>query len=140
LQAYRDDKPDLLLNPLEEHLASMSGGKIPTGYTRMNIAVIKARTAPTAEAARQALSEVALSPQDFPWLADLRTLALAHVANRFGDAALENGQVEAFLARQPMLFEPDIALSFHLLRYQERLKPRVSLRTSGDSPPNSTPE
>jgi hypothetical protein len=139
LQAHRDDRPDLLLGRLEARLRTTEAGSFPTGYTRMNIAVIQARTAPTAEAARHVLSEVVLSPQDFPWLVDIRTLALAQVAGRFGDAALENGQVETFLARQPMLFEPDIALNFHLLRYQERLKPRVSLRKSEDSPPSSSP-
>jgi hypothetical protein len=93
------------------------------------------------ESVQEVLLEVALlSKQDFPWLPDIRTLALAEVASRFGDAARENEHVEAFLARPPMLFEPDIALNFHLLRYQERLKPRVSRRASGDTMPDSRPK
>jgi hypothetical protein len=127
LAAHRDDRPELLLTPLEERLGATSAG-FPTGYTRMSIAVIKTRTAPTLEAAEEVLRGVALSEQDFPWLEDVRTLARAEVASRFGDAALESQCVEAFLVRQPMLFEPDIALDFFLLRYQERLKPRVKLR------------
>lgn len=30
-----------------------------------------------------------------------------------------------FMARQPLLLEPDTAPAFHLLRYQETLKPAV---------------
>jgi hypothetical protein len=128
LRAHRDDKPELLLGSLEKRLRSTSAWKISTGYTRMNIAVIKTRTAPSADAAREILSGVELSEKDFPWLEDVRTLALAEVAGRFGDAARENEHIKAFLARQPMLFEPWLALDFYLLRYQERLKPRVAWR------------
>ena len=122
LKAYRDDWPQYLLEALEKRLRSIPKGGFPTGYTRMNIAVVKARTAVMFEAARDILASVTLSEQDFPWLEDVRTLALADAASRFGISAFENERVEAFLLRQPMLFEPDIALNFHLLRYQEKLK------------------
>jgi hypothetical protein len=125
LRAYRYDKPELLLELLEGRLVAMQGGEFPTGYTRMSIAVIKTRTASTVQAAQDMLFGVSLSKQDFPWLEDIRTLALAEVACRLGDPVLENEHTETFLARQPMLFEPDIALNFHLLRYQEGLKQRV---------------
>lgn len=125
LVAYRDNRPDLLLGVLEGRLVAMQGGKFPTGYTRMSIAVIKARAASTVQVAHDSLFGVALSEQDFPWLEDIRTLALAEIASRFGDPTLENEHIETFLARQPMLFEPDIALNFHLLRYQEGLKQRA---------------
>ncbi len=55
------------------------------------------------------------------------------VVGRFGHVALEDERVEAVLTRRPMLFEPDIALNSHLLRYQERVKLRVSSWTSEDS-------
>jgi hypothetical protein len=126
LKAYRDDEPEHLLEALGKRLSSMPEGNFPTGYTRMNIAVIKARAASSLEATQDILARVALSDQDFPWLADIRTLALAEAAHRLGDRRLEQQRIEAFLVRQPMLFEPDIALNFHLLRYQETLKPRVS--------------
>lgn len=126
LKAYREDNPQHLLEALEKQLSSMPEGNFPTGYTRMNIAVVKARAATTVEAARDVLASVELSEQDFPWLEDIRTLALAEAAHRLGDSVLENERVEAFLVRQPMLFEPDIALNFHLLRYQETLKSKVS--------------
>jgi hypothetical protein len=126
LAAYRDDKPDLLLGPLEKRLASMNTGQFPSGYIRMSIGVVKARAASTLEAAEGVLNGVTLSQQDFGWLEDVRTLALAEAASRFGASDLENQRIESFLARQQLLFEPDIALNFHLLRYQERLKPRVT--------------
>ena len=128
LRAYRDDKPEYLLEELEKRLANMPEGNFPTGYTRMCIAAVKARAATTVEAAKEILAGVILSERDFPWLEDIRTLALAEAAHRLGAPALENEQTEKFLARQPMLFEPDIALNFHLLRYQERLKPKISAK------------
>jgi hypothetical protein len=76
-------------------------------------------------AAANILSNVTLSEDDFPWLNDIRNLALAEVAHRLGDSAIEKEYIKTFLLRQSMLFEPDIALNFHLLRYQENLKPEV---------------
>jgi hypothetical protein len=127
LKAYRDDRPEHMLAPLEKRLRGIPGD-FPTGYTRMNIAVVKARRAGTFDDARAELMGVALSPHDFPWLEDIRTLALAEAAHRFGDPAREAERIISFLERQPMLFEPDIAVEFHLLRYQQLLKPTVTAR------------
>jgi hypothetical protein len=124
LMAYRDDRPQLLLGSLEKRLSELPGDSFPTGYLRLRIAVIQARLASTIEAAEKVLQEVALTQQDFPWLEDMRTLALAEAAYRFNFPDREGEHVESFLARQSLLFEPDIALNFHLLRYQERLKPK----------------
>jgi hypothetical protein len=126
LQAYRADRPELMLATLERRLESNTAGGFPTGYLRMNIAVIHSRAAAAIEEARGVLDAVTLSGQDFRWLEDIRTLALAAAAHRLGDAEIEHEQIDRFRARQPLLFEPDIALNFHLLRYQERLKPRVA--------------
>ncbi len=126
LAAGRDDNPGLLLEALEKRLGGLPEESAPSGYTRLCIAVAKARTAETRDAAETALSGVTLTGQDVPWLEDIRTLAQAETARRFGFPADEDARVRAFLARQPMLFEPDIALTFHLLRYQELLKPRVA--------------
>lgn len=128
LRAYRDDKPEHLLEALEKRLANMPKGNFPTGYTRINIAVIKARMATTLEVAKEILSAVTLSENDFAWLEDIRTLAIAEAAHRLDAPEIESEQVKRFLARQPMLFEPDIALNFHLLRYQESLKPQVAAK------------
>lgn len=125
LQAYRDDKPGHLLEVTEKRLGTEPEGNFPTGYARMRIAVIRARATTSFEDAKGLLVSVKLSEQDFPWLEDIRTLALAEAAHRFGEVLLEQEHVVAFLKRQPMLFEPDIALNFHLLRYQENLKSRA---------------
>jgi len=122
LAAHRDDQPELLIPALEKWLAGIPAGRFPTGSIRMNIAVAKARAAPTLGAAEEVLDSVELAEDDPPWLKDIRTLAKSQAAHRFNQPALEHEHVAAFLVRQPMLFEPDIALNFHLLRYQEQLK------------------
>ena len=90
----------------------------------MNIAVIRARQVGTVAEAEEILDTVGLTDRDFHWLHDIRTLAKAEIAHRLNNGEAERECVEAFFVRQPMLFEPDIALNFHLLRYQELLKPR----------------
>jgi len=127
LAAHRDDQPDSLLIPLEKRLAETPAGNFPTGYGRMRIAVLKARSALTMQAAEQLLDLVTLIDRDFPWLQDIRTLAKAEAARRFNCPEVEQEYVSAFLVRQPLLFEPDIALDFYLLRYQEFLKPRLKV-------------
>jgi hypothetical protein len=89
----------------------------------MKIAVIRGREAADDRAAENLLDDVSLTDRDFPWLQDIRTLAKAEIAHRFNQAEAEQQHTKTFLARQPMLFEPDIALNFNLLRYQEKLKP-----------------
>ena len=125
LSAYRDNKPELLLGFLEKRLQNVSAGF--DGFTRMKIAVMQGRMTGSAGAAEELLNAVNLSGEDFPWLQDIRTLAKAEIAYQFDQVEVEQEHVEAFLGRQPMLFEPNIALDFHLLRYQERLKPRYQL-------------
>lgn len=123
LRAHRERQPELLVESLQKSLETVSTSKLPQGHIRMNIAVAMARTSLSAIDAENTLNEVQLTAQDRPWLEDIRTLAKAEVAARFAQPDLERALVETFLKRQPMLFEPDIALSFHLLEYQERLKP-----------------
>lgn len=125
LEAYRLDRPEILLEDLQERLGGMLEGDFSTGYTRMMIAAIRARAASTFEEAKHLITGVKLSEQDFPWLEDIRTLAFAEAAHRFDQISLEEQFRKRFLIRQPMLFEPDIALNFSLLRYQENLKPKV---------------
>jgi hypothetical protein len=122
LRAHQERKPELLIAPLQKRLEWLSKSKLPQGYIRMIIAIATARTAPACDA-EAALDGVELTEQDLPWLENIRTLARAELAARVGQADIEQTHVDAFLKRQPMLFEPDIALTFHLLEYQERLKP-----------------
>ncbi|BCX03757.1 MAG: hypothetical protein KatS3mg053_1695 [Candidatus Roseilinea sp.] len=120
LQAYRDDRPELLLGAWAN-----SCEETPSGNACLNVAIIRARAAETLPAAQAILSAVRLDEGDWPTLEDVRTLALAEAAYRHSDETREREYVEQFIARQPLLLEPDVALSFHLLRYQERLKPGV---------------
>lgn len=124
-KAYRDDQPEHLLAEAQKRLGSMSDGNFATGYNRMSLAVIRARMATRLGDANEFLTQVSLSEKDFAWLEDIRSLALAEAAHRFGEHGLEQGYVEQFMKKQPMLFEPDIALNFHLLRYQENLKSKA---------------
>lgn len=97
-------------------------------YSSMQRAVIKERTAASQKEAEDLLDSVEIKENDFPWLADIRTLGKAEIAHRFSEPDVEKQRANEFMARQPMLFEPDIALNFHLLRYQERLKPRYQTK------------
>jgi hypothetical protein len=90
----------------------------------MKLAVIRGRAAANQRDAEKLLDDVTLTDKDFRWLGDIRTLAKAEIAHRFGNPDLEEQHIDSFLEHQAMLFEPDIALNFHLLRYQQRLKPR----------------
>lgn len=127
LGSYRKSEPSLLIGALEERLAKLLDGNYSSGYTCMNLAVAKAKAANTLSDANAILTGVMLTDRDPPWLEDIRILAIAEAANRFGVSAIEQKNIEAFLLRQPMLFEPDIAINFHLLHYQELLKARVAM-------------
>jgi hypothetical protein len=121
LRAQREGKPELLIAPMQKRIQASS--QFPGGYFQMYVAVANARMARSANEAEAALAEVELTDKDLRWLEDIRTLAKAEIAHRFGHAEAEHANVAAFLQRQPMLFEPDIAFNFHLLQYQEGLKP-----------------
>jgi hypothetical protein len=123
LVAYRDDQPHVML-PLVGKRLEGARADFPNGYSIMQRAVIKGRSAASQKEAEDLLDGVELKGNDFPWLADIRTLAKAEIAHRFSRPDIEKLHVEEFMAKQAMLFEPDIALNFHLLRFQEHLKPR----------------
>ncbi|MEG3619796.1 hypothetical protein V5T82_15125 [Magnetovibrio sp. PR-2] len=99
-----------------------------------------------ASKARDTLSEVSLRPApsgqqmnpeyDFPWLEDVRNLALAEAAHRMGDADLEQTHRDAFLQKQGLLMEPWHAFDFRLLKYQDTLK--KALRATWKRPDGMT--
>jgi tetratricopeptide (TPR) repeat protein len=124
LRAHREDRPELLIPSLEKGLRLRADSKVPNGYFHMNIAVAQARLSTSASEAEAVINKVWLMENDLKWLEDIRTLAKAEIAHRFAQPEVEQERIAEFLQRQPMLFEPDIALSFHLLKYQEGLKPR----------------
>jgi hypothetical protein len=72
--------------------------------------------------ATRLLDSVTLAHNDFPWLEDIRLLAKCEQAHKTGNSTEEADLRKQFFARQPLLFEPDNAINFNLLRYQETLK------------------
>jgi tetratricopeptide (TPR) repeat protein len=98
--------------------------RFPAGYLRVKLAALKARCAGNVGEALAALDEVRLGTNDFPWLVDVLTIHKAWAYKKAGDTASETREVDRFFAKQPLLFEPDHAVSFAFLPYQETLKPR----------------
>jgi len=100
-----------------------------TAYERTLAAVLLAARARTYADAAAKLEAVALTENDFPWLADILLLAKCVNAYRLtghDDDAL----VTAFFEKQPLLFEPDHAFNFRGLWDQERLKLRYRAQRS----------
>ncbi len=100
------------------YAASLQSG---TGYARSRAAVIRALREESYQRAQDVLSSVRLADNDFPWLPDMLLLANCEAAHRCEPSA-EPGLVERFFLRQPLLFEPDHAVNFRVLDYQESLK------------------
>lgn len=94
----------------------------PTGYMEMEGATIEALEIDEPAAGQRRLQAVTITPHDSPWLQDVRTLALAALANSLGDSESENTLLQNFRTNQPLLLEPDHAFNFRLLAYQEKLK------------------
>lgn len=101
-----------------------------TGYERTRAAVIYALRQTEFSRAQDVLGSVQLPDNDFPWLHDILLLANCEVAHRCEPGA-EAELVERFFQRQPLLFEPDHAVNFRLLHYQEQLKPMYQARRRG---------
>jgi len=95
----------------------------PVGYISMRYQVLESQGETDLAEAGRALGSVVLGEHDFPWLDDMRLLAECELVRRAGDSAREAELQARFLERQPLLFEPDHALHFNLLAYQESLKP-----------------
>lgn len=71
--------------------------------------------------AEQSITAVQLKANDFPWLEDVRTILLAKLNHKHARPEEEKYKGQ-FLLRQKLLLEPDHAVSFFLLDYQELLK------------------
>jgi hypothetical protein len=92
-----------------------------TGSERARAAVILTQHSTTLDGANSFLDAVQFSTSDFPWLSDIILLARCEAAHRL-DPAVEPALIDSFFARQPLLFEPDHAVNFRVLAYQEYLK------------------
>lgn len=113
-----------LKEKLRSSIQASKSGNFPFGYQAMRLNVLLAQEASDSQEAARFLDSVALAENDFPWLDDIRLLAKCEQAHKVGNSAQETALQAQFLARQPFLFEPDNAINFNLLRYQENLKDR----------------
>jgi hypothetical protein len=93
----------------------------PIGFQKMQLAGVIADLEQDFSAAEKTISEVQLKPNDFTWLEDVRTILLAKLNHKHGRSDEETYKLK-FLQKQKLLFEPDHAVSFFLLEYQELLK------------------
>jgi len=96
--------------------------KEENGYTQMRMNFLLAQSVTIEEEALQLIDKNELSENDFQWPENIRLLAKCEVASRFGNQKLEKQFQTEFFKRQPQLVEPDLALDFFLLDYQEKLK------------------
>lgn len=94
----------------------------PIGFQSMQLAGLVADLEQDFLAAEKSISSVQLKQNDFPWLEDIRTIILAKLNHKHGRFEDEVKYKQQFLQRQKLLFEPDHAVSFSLLEYQELLK------------------
>jgi hypothetical protein len=108
---------------LQSAVAEYHSRGFPSGYQALQLNVILAQEASSEGEAVSLLESVKFGDKDFKWLADMRVLALAERAHAFGNTQREHEIRTDFLGRQPLLFEPDHALNFEQLVYQETLKP-----------------
>lgn len=116
-----------LIPSLIERRKELEAYNGPTGYTDIKISIFKSFDMDTFQASISIIDSVQLNENDFPWLEDIRVLAKAKVASKFGEKQAENEFQNHFLAKQSLLFEPDHAVSFGLIEYQEKLKPKVAM-------------
>jgi len=122
LSALRDGNFEPLKLSLDSSINKTPVGNFPNGYQRMKLGIIFAQEAKSIEEGNRILDNIELYENDFKWLDDMRLLAKCDLACKFNDIALENSLQNKFLAKQPLLFEPDNAVAFNLLMYQEKLK------------------
>ncbi len=125
LSAYATRDLSALLNYLKKRLEDTQKYNGPTGYPRLKIAIFESFGLESCEAALSHIDAIELGKEDFPWLEDIRLLAKAKIAFKFKAEELEDDYRRKFLSKQRLLFEPDHAISFGLLDYQEHLKPMV---------------
>jgi tetratricopeptide (TPR) repeat protein len=107
---------------LERRIAEWKPQGFPVGYHKMKYQILCSQSCTDPVQAQRLLDSVTLTPNDFPWLEDMRLLAKCDLAHRFGEAPQEAELRGRFLKQQPMLFEPDHTINFNLLEYQETLK------------------
>jgi len=124
-----------MIEPLHARQDEIRKYNGPAVYNDFKIALFESYTSRTLQEALDKINSVELSNNDFAWFEDIRTLAKAEAAHRFKHNS-ESELVNSFLQNQPMLFEPDHAVSFGLLAYQEVIKSRVEILAANTYQPS----
>lgn len=122
LEGLRSGDFSVLKEKLRSSIRDSESSNFPSGYQTMRLNVLLAQEIGDEQESCRLLDSVTLADNDFPWLDDMRLLAKCERAHEAGNATQEAELRKQFLERQPMLFEPDHAISFNLLEYQENLK------------------
>ena len=122
LEGFRSGDFSLLKERLRSSIQESKSNSFPYGYLAMRLNVLLAQEAVDEQEADRLLDSVILADNDFPWLDDMRLLAKCEQAHKTGNPTQEAELRRQFLDRQTMLFEPDNAITFNLLKYQENLK------------------
>lgn len=109
--------------------------RFPSGYHRVKLAALQAVGIHEPDTAISLLQNVTLADNDFPWLKDIILIHTARCHWKAGRTAEETALRSKFLERQKMLFEPDHALNFSFLDYQETLRPlyQTSRKANGST-------
>ena len=122
LEAMRSGDFNAMKERLRSSIHEADKGKFPSGYQSLRLGILMAQESGGNDEAMGCLQSVKLTADDFSWLEDMRLLARCQLANRFGPEATEMQLRKEFVGRQPLLFEPDNAVTFNLLKYQEGLR------------------
>lgn len=125
LSAYTTRSLSALIPQLKNRLEDIKKYNGPSGYTKLKIAIFESFGLDTFEKALSHIDSVVLEKESFQWLVDIRILAKAKLASDFNAKELEEKYRSNFMLKQRLLFEPNHALSFGLLDYQEKLKPMI---------------
>jgi len=123
LRCYQTHSFQDNIEELERHLQN-ADQRFPQGYQRTQLACLRAVTLDDHARADECLSEVVLTDKDFRWLADVILIHRARLAEKTGDTGREALLIREFISKQPLLFEPDHAVNFAFLDYQEKIKHR----------------
>lgn len=122
LEGFESGDFSVLKEQLRSSIQESQSSKFPCGYQALRLNILLGQESEDPQEAMRLLESVTLAPNDFPWLDDMRLLAKCEQANKTGNDDQEEGLCAEFMTRQPMLFEPDNAINFNLLKYQENLK------------------
>lgn len=121
LRCYKTRSYQEKIEELERDLQN-ADQRFPQGYPKTQLACLRAVTLDDVGQAAECLRTVTLTDKDFKWLADVILIHQARLAEKAGDTEREATLVSEFMSRRPLLFEPDHAVNFAFLDYQEKLK------------------